>query len=126
MSAHDRTAFIAAYVSLYGGTTAEADQILRGVEITYAERQNAELAEALDAADGEHLRQTEELRQSNAVLQRMLERMPEKHMRFNHLNPDGTVSEAGNCADWCYACKLEKLRSEVGRLEAELNQRSAG
>jgi hypothetical protein len=56
MSAHDRDAFITAYVAHYGGTTVQADQILRGVETAYAEKQNAELHKALDDADAERVK----------------------------------------------------------------------
>jgi tRNA A37 N6-isopentenylltransferase MiaA len=62
MSAHDRDAFITAYVAHYGGTTVQADQILRGVETAYAEKQNAELHKALDDADAERVKAESETR----------------------------------------------------------------
>lgn len=79
-------------------------------------------AEVQAAYDGQHLSETQELRHANAVLQRMLEAMPDKHMRFGVMNADGTVEEPEKCADWCYACKLDRLRADVEEwksLEAE-------
>lgn len=110
---HDRNALITAYRMMTACTDIDADRVVRGVETVYAEQQNAELLQALDAAHGEHLRQTEKLRHDNAVLQRMLEAMPDKHMRFGILSEDGSVEEPPKCADGCNACKLDKLRADV-------------
>lgn len=117
---HDRDALITAYRMYTNCTHAEADRVVRGVELAYAEKQNTELQLALDEADGQHLKETQELRQANAALQRMLEAVPNKHMRFGTMNPDGTFEEPTQCADWCYACKLETLREEVSQLKKEL------
>jgi hypothetical protein len=117
----DRDDFVVSYQTFFGVREVEAEQVLRRVELAYAEQQNAELQKALDDADGQHLSQTEELRAQNGVLQRMLEQIPETHMRFGVRNPDGTVEEATQCADWCHACKLERLQSDVAfRIRAEL------
>lgn len=110
---HDRSAFITAYRALYGGSEIEADRALRGVELAYAEQQNAELLQALDAADGAQARLTDGYLKQVEVLNRILEAFPDKHARFGHLAPGGTYVEADKCADWCYACKLEKLQSDV-------------
>lgn len=110
---HDRDALITAYRAHYGASAVEAEQAMRGVESAHAEKQNAQLLKALDDADGQHLSETQELRHSNAVLQRMLEVMPDKHMRFGAMNKDGTVEEPDKCADWCYACKLDRLQADV-------------
>lgn len=110
---HDRLAFITAYQALHGGGETEADRALRGVELAYAEQQNAELQQALDNADGEHLQQTEGYRERIAAMTRILEAFPVKHARFSVRQEDGSLQEAADCSDWCYACKLETLQSQV-------------
>lgn len=65
----------------------------------------ATLEEALDA-----------LHASRAEAQKWLdfiERGMETHMRFGVLNRDGTVEELPTCADWCYACRIERAESAV-------------
>jgi hypothetical protein len=59
---YTRKKFIDAFRLTHGGTEAEVDAALRQIELNYAAQQNAELLEALDAADGKHLRNTEKLR----------------------------------------------------------------
>lgn len=61
-----------------------------------------------------------------AALTGMLERMPDVHMRFHLLQPDGTHTKLP-CTDWCYACKLqtaieraEQAEAEQDRLKAEI------
>lgn len=110
---HDRLAFITAYRALHGGDETEADRALRGVELAYAAQQNAELQEALDAADGEHLLQTEGYRERIAAMTRILEAFPVKHARFSIRQENGDLREADTCFDWCYACTLERLQSEA-------------
>ncbi len=117
---HDRAAFITAYRALHGGTDTEADRILRGVEQAYAAKENAELLDALDKADGEHVREISEYRKTIDVLNRILETFPDSHARFGVINPDGT-SEILPCADWCHACKIDELK-ELRKENAELRQ----
>lgn len=120
---HDRSDFITAYIAVHGAGQVEADRALRDVELAYAELQNTELQQALDAADGEHLKQTEGQRLQIEVLSRILEAFPDKHARFGYLAPGGVYVEAEKCADWCYACKLESLQSKVADLKNQLSNR---
>jgi hypothetical protein len=50
-------------------------------------------------------------------LQALIERGFDTHMQFSVLEADGTTTMLP-CADWCYACKLEKAEAEVKRLRA--------
>lgn len=59
---HDRAALITAYRHYTGCTDTEADRIIRGIELAYAEKQNAELQQALDEADGQHMKALSALR----------------------------------------------------------------
>lgn len=60
------------------------------------------------------------LRKQVRALQRMLESFPNKHMRFDIIFPDGTTEQMP-CADWCYACKLDKRHKDIAfRIRAEL------
>lgn len=120
-----RSALVDAYRAHYGGSEIEADQALRDVELAYAAQQNTELQQALDTADGEHLKQTEDMRLQIEVLSRILEAFPDKHARFGYLAPGGVYVEAEKCADWCYACKLESLQSANDAARA-LHQPIAG
>lgn len=60
---HDRNALITAYRHYTGCTDTEAGRVIRGVELAYAERQNAELQRALDEADGLHMKELSTLRE---------------------------------------------------------------
>lgn len=53
------------------------------------------------------------------VMTRMLERIPDVHMQFGLLNPDGTTEQLP-CADWCYACRLDKAVERAEKAEATL------
>lgn len=112
---HDRNAFITAYRAMYGGTEMEADRALRGVELAYAEREHDVLHQALDNADGRHMKEVSALREQIASMNRIMEAFPDTHMRFGIAHADGTVEEPEQCADWCYACKLEKLQDQVNK-----------
>lgn len=57
-----RDNFVVAHCTMFGVTELEADRLLRDVELDYAERQNAELQQALDSTDGEHVREVAALR----------------------------------------------------------------
>jgi hypothetical protein len=48
-------------------------------------------------------------------LRAFIERGFDTHMQFGVLEADGTTTMLP-CADWCYACKLEKAEAEVKRL----------
>jgi hypothetical protein len=50
------------------------------------------------------------------LLRGMIERIGTQHMRFGVIQADGTT-EMLPCADWCYACKAERLASAEARLE---------
>lgn len=167
---HDRNALITAYRAMYGGSDIEADRIVRGVESSYAEKQNAELLKALDDADGRQIQAEAEAKSlrkryllawklayqwaqgrgwaadraserlasvmeanqellgsslsaqiDNQRLQAWMERIPQEHMRFGVIDSDGKT-EMLECADWCYACKLDRLQADVDewkRHEAE-------
>lgn len=116
---HDRDAFITAYRAHTGATHHQADSILRGIELAYAAQQNAELQQALNEADGEHVKQLAAKQEAIDALQRMLENFP-GHLRFGIRELDGSITEATNCADWCYACKLERLQSELAACRKQL------
>lgn len=120
MSHEDRNAFLAAYRLTYGGTPTEVERRLRDVELAFAEKQNAELLQALDATDGEHLAATAGYRQQIAVMSRIMEAFPEKHMRFGIVREDGAFEEPTACADWCYACTIDRLTERVEELEKQL------
>lgn len=67
------------------------------------------------------------LQQQVRVMRRMMEATPETHMRFGFIHPDGTYEEPTTCADWCYACKLERLQTgfeAVRTTNRRLNQRA--
>jgi hypothetical protein len=116
---HDRDALITAYRMMNTCTRAEADRIVRGVELAYAEKQNDEALQALDSTDGQAVAQISGYRQQIDVMSRIMEAFPDKHMRFGFIHPDGTLEEADKCADWCYACKLDQLRQRVTELEKQ-------
>jgi hypothetical protein len=59
------------------------------------------------------------------LLRGLIERMPETHMQFGVISPDGAV-EMQPCADWCWACKLATAEAERGRLAIELEAARAG
>jgi len=40
-----------------------------------------------------------------------------EHMQFSVLRPDGTTEQLP-CADWCYACRIEKADAVVARVQA--------
>ena len=48
-----------------------------------------------------------------------IERGQTEHIRFGVIKADGTA-ELGECADWCYARKLEKAEAQVARIRAFL------
>lgn len=110
---HDRNAFITAYRAHYGGTQVEVDRILRGVEATYAARQNTELEQALDEADGQHMKELAAYRGQIAAMNHIMANYPEAHARFGSARADGTVEEPDQCADFCYACKLNELQDQL-------------
>jgi hypothetical protein len=56
-----------------------------------------------------------------AAMTGMLERMPEVHMQFGLLHPDGTTEQLP-CADWCYACKLQTAIERADRAEATVRE----
>jgi hypothetical protein len=61
------------------------------------------------------------------VMRRMIETIPETHMRFGYVRPDGSYEEPTRCADWCYACKLERLQTGFDTVRAtnrRLNRRT--
>jgi hypothetical protein len=59
---------------------------------------------------------TDMMKSQNVALS-MMERWSEEHIRFGVITPEGTT-EMLPCADWCYACKMERLKEFEGR-EAE-------
>jgi predicted RNA-binding Zn-ribbon protein involved in translation (DUF1610 family) len=59
---HDRDALIVAYRMMHGGTHFEAERVVRGVELEFAEIFHKGALHDLDAADGQHLKETQELR----------------------------------------------------------------
>lgn len=165
---HDRNALITAYRHYTGCTDTEADRIIRGVELAYAKKQNAELQRALDEADTQPVQAEAETRarlkralfayrmcfqraqargwaadraserlasvmEANQELlitsvgnqvdsqrfQSWLERFPEVHMRFGVIDAEGET-EMLPCADWCYACKLDQLQTELAECKERL------
>lgn len=117
---HDRDALITAYRMMNNCTQREAEQVVCSVELSFMEGVQDDTVQALDAADGEHLAATAEYRRTIDSLTRMLEAFPEKHMRFGVLQKDGTIEQAQACADWCYACKIDRLQRRVDELEKQL------
>ncbi|MCP9947218.1 hypothetical protein [Actinomadura madurae] len=72
----------------------------------------AELTRALDTV---HARVEETERQRDAA-HGMLERIPDVHMKFGIV---GVVEpEDAACADWCFACRLERAEAAVRRVQA--------
>lgn len=63
--------------------------------------------------------QLAEMTRQRDALARMVETIPETHMQFGFLRPDGT-EEMMPCADWCYRCKLDRAEAERDRLAAGL------
>lgn len=115
---HDRDALITAYRMMTGCTDIEADRVVRNVETVHAEKQNADLLAALDEGDAPHVRVLAAYQDQIRVMSEVMERFPDKHMRFGNISPDGTVEEPDKCADWCYACQLDRLRAEVNSWKA--------
>ena len=116
----DRDALITAYRVMNNCTHFEAEHVVRAVELAFAETFHKDALNALDATDGEHLAATAEYREQIRVLTGMLEAFPEKHMRFGVLQKDGTIQQCEACADWCYACTIDRLQRRIDELE---NQR---
>lgn len=161
---YNRHALITAYCMHNNCTHAEADRAVRGIELAYAEKQNAELLQALDEADGRQVQAESETRArlkralwayrrcfqrsqgrrwtadraserlasmmevnqellavslggqiDNQRLQSMIERFPEVHMRFGVIDSEGNT-EMQECADWCYACKIETANQDAEEL----------
>lgn len=52
-------------------------------------------------------------------LRALIERGFDTHMQFGVTEPDGTTTMLP-CADWCYACKLEKAEAERDSFRAQL------
>jgi hypothetical protein len=50
----------------------------------------------------------------NVRILALMERLPDEHMRFGVLGEHG--AEMLPCADWCYACKVERQAAEIARL----------
>lgn len=48
-----------------------------------------------------------------ATMTRIMEAIPETHMLFGVIRPDGTTEEPKTCADWCHACKLDQLQQDL-------------
>lgn len=46
-----------------------------------------------------------------------IERGMDTHTRFSVIKPDGTTEELP-CADWCYACRVEKAEAATARVRA--------
>ncbi|MFE4697255.1 hypothetical protein ACFRIC_09195 [Streptomyces sp. NPDC056738] len=46
-----------------------------------------------------------------------IERGMDTHMQFSVLRPDGTTEQLP-CADWCYACRIERADTVIGRVQA--------
>lgn len=54
------------------------------------------------------------LRAQIRTMIKIMEAFPDKHMKFGVIDPlSGAVEEPTKCADWCYACKLQKLQADV-------------
>jgi type II secretory pathway pseudopilin PulG len=92
-------------------------------------RQLEELRQQLSAAratiDGqqrEALKTAARLRATEAerdLLRGMAERVPETHMQFGVISPDGAV-EMQPCADWCWACKLDAAQARAEQAKARI------
>ena len=73
-------------------------------------------------ADWERERQRAE--QAEAEAKRWLafiERGMDTHMQFGVIKPDGSTEQLP-CADWCYACRVERAEAAVARVRAALAQ----
>ncbi|NEW74980.1 hypothetical protein [Streptomyces rhizosphaericus] len=46
-----------------------------------------------------------------------IERGITEHMQFGLIHPDGTPEQLP-CADWCYACRVEKAEAAIARVRA--------
>lgn len=117
---HDRDALITAYRMTNNCSHLQADRIIRGIELAYAQAQNAELQRALDEADGQHMKEISAYRKQIAVMERIMEAIPRTHMRFGIAHPDGTYEEPTQCADWCDACLFDHLNAKVDEMEANV------
>lgn len=96
---------------------ARADAVLPVVEaaITRARAACCEDGDRTYAEMERHLtRRAEEAEKQRDAAHRMLERIPDVHMRFGVV---GVVEpEDAACADWCYACRLERAETAVQRV----------
>ncbi|MFJ1995287.1 hypothetical protein [Streptomyces asiaticus] len=86
----------------------QAEDLLRVAHDT-SNRSEAERADAEQRA-----------KRAEAEVQRWLafiERGITEHMQFGLLHPDGTTEQLP-CADWCYACRVEKAEAAITRVRA--------
>jgi hypothetical protein len=105
---------------MHGGTHFEAERVVRGIELKFAETFHKEALHALDAADGQHLKETAGYRKQIEVMTQIMETIPKKHMRFGIVHEDGSYEKTDVCADWCYAYKTDRLSRRVEELEKQL------
>lgn len=50
-----------------------------------------------------------------------IERGMDTHMQFSTLKPDGTIEQLP-CADWCYACRLDRTEAERDDAQAAITR----
>jgi hypothetical protein len=138
-----RQQLITAYRQYTGCSEIEAERAVAATEVAAIERATAHLMRTADEVGGMEIRFQKRIRELLGVVKRlraeadgrkayaedlkahisnqahhmdrliaMYERGWEEHMRFHLLHDDGTC-ETLPCADWCYACKLDRLRADT-------------
>jgi hypothetical protein len=79
----------------------------------------AELAKA-DAENNANGQRAEQAEANNARLLALMERLPDEHMRFGVIGDKGV--EMLPCADWCWACRLQRAEQRARDAETEVDR----
>ncbi|MFI6251481.1 hypothetical protein [Streptomyces sp. NPDC051016] len=84
----------------------------------HAERGRLEIANrALNTAALEAVERAERAEAETKKWLAFIERGMDTHMQFSVIRPDGTTEQLP-CADWCYACRIEKGEAALTRVRA--------
>jgi hypothetical protein len=73
---------------------------------------------AMDARVDELMQRAEQAEAERDAMVALMERMPDAHARFSVVGSD----EPPKCADWCGACRLERLAAERDALKATVER----
>jgi hypothetical protein len=95
------------------------------VELRHARVEIARLTPFVAVADGAS-RAAEHWENEAKRWLAFIQRGMDTHTQFSLLHPDGTVEKLP-CADWCYACRIERAEAELRRYaEADSADAAAG